>query len=514
MKALIYLTLKKIKNGILEYIRTPSKLIPALILIAIMGGSAFTASSHSITHYTRDITELYAMVFGLYSVIFVLISKNGFHNGASMFTMQDVNLIFTSPLKQNTVLSFGLVQQLGRSLMLGFFILFQSGTVCATYGVGFETLIYILIGYGVTVFLAQMTAMVIYSFTSSDEKKHRAVKSAYTAIIGAFVAYALYLAYSAGGLNLQNIIAVTQTPIARVFPVSGMVSLAVCGAIDGRVQHILFGIGYCVAFWMIYRLAIKFINGDYYEDVLKSTEVSFSAIAARKEGKASENAPKNIKTGKIGLTKGKGASAIAYKHKIENRRSRTFILSTASLVVVAFTIVTAFVFRSQPIAVFGMSIYMMTMTIVTGRWAKELGYPYIYMIPESSYKKLLYMIKGEIPTTILESILCCVPLYFICDLSIDETAGMVIGRISFAFLLITVNLLLQRLFRESDKKRFAVLFYFILVMIFSMPGIITAVAVMVFLPFYLGLALISMAIVNTIVALILAFCCRKILERV
>ena len=128
--------------------------------------------------------------------------------------------------------------------------------------------------------------------------------------------------------------------------------------------------------------------------------------------------------------------------------------------------------------------------------------------------KLLYMIKGEIPTTILESILCCVPLYFICDLSIDETVGMVIGRISFAFLLIAVNLLLQRLFRESDKKRLVVLFYFMLVMIFSMPGIITAVAVMVFLPFYLGLALVSMAIVNTIVALILAFCCRKILERV
>ena len=514
MKALIYLTLKKIKNGILEYIRTPSKLIPAIILIAVMAGSAFTASSHTGTHYTRDITELYAMIFGLYSLIFVLISKNGFHNGASMFTMQDVNLIFTSPLKQNTVLSFGLMQQLGRSLMLGFFILFQSGTVCTTYAVGFETLVYILIGYGVTVFLSQMLAMVIYSFTSSDEKKHKAVKSAYTAVIVAFIAYALYLAYNNGGLNLENIIAVTQTTLARAFPVSGIISLAVCGAIDGSVQHILFGIGYCVAFWAIYRLAIKFINSDYYEDVLKSTEVSFSAIAARKEGKASETAPKNIKTGKIGLNKGKGASAIAEKHKIENRRSRTFILSTTSLVVVAFTVASAFVFRSQPIAIFAMSIYMMTMTIVTGRWAKELAYPYIYMIPESSYKKLLYMVKGEIPTTILESILCCVPLYFICNLSIDETAGMVIGRISFAFLLIAVNLLLQRLFRESDKKRLAVLFYFILVMIFSMPGIIAAAAIMVFLPFYLGFALVAMAIVNTIVALILAFYCRKILERV
>lgn len=514
MKSLIYLTVKKLKNGILEYIRTPSKLIPALILIAVMTSSAFTANSHQGHYYTRNISELYAMIFALYSVIFILISKNGFHNGASMFTMQDVNLIFTSPLGQNTVLSFGLVQQLGRSLMLGFFILFQSGTVCATYGVGFETLIYILIGYGVTVFLSQMTAMVIYSFTSSDEKKHKAVKSVYTAVIAVFAVYALYLAYNEGGLNLQSLIAVAQTDITRLFPVSGMVSLAVCGAIDGRVQHILFGIGYCVAFWALYRVAIKFINSDYYEDVLKSTEVSFSAISARKEGKASENAPKNIKTGKIGFTKGKGASAIAEKHKIENRRSRSFILSASSLVMVAMTVGSAFVFRDEPVAVFAMSIYMMTMSIVTGRWAKELAYPYIYMIPESSYKKLLYMINGEIPTVILESILCCVPLYFICRITLDETVGMILGRISFAFLLIAVNLLLQRIFRESDKKRLVVLFYFMLVMLFSMPGIITAVAITVFLPFYLGLAFAAMAIVNTVVALILAFCCRKILERV
>ena len=514
MKSLIYLTVKKLKNGILEYFRTPSKLIPALILIAIMIGSAFTASSHSGYYDTRDINELYAMIFGLYSLIFVLISKNGFHNGASMFTMQDVNMIFTSPLKQNTVLSFGLVQQLGRSLMLGFFILFQSGTICTNYDVGFETLIYILIGYGVTVFLSQMVAMVIYSYTSSDDKKYKLTKSAYTAVIGAFALYALYIAYSQGGLNLYNLVAVTQTTIARLFPVSGMVSLAVYGAIDGSALKILWGMGYCVACWVLYRVAITFINSDYYEDVLKSTEVSFSAISARKEGKASENAPKNIKTGKIGLTKGKGASAIAEKHKLENRRSRRFILSNVSLVMVAFTLVTALIFRDEPIAVFGLSVYMLIMGIASGRWAKELSYPYIYLIPESSYKKLLYMVKGEIPPIVIESILCCAPLYFICRLSVGEVIGMTLGRISFAFLLIAVNLLLHRLFGESDKKKLIVLFYFMLVMIFSLPGIITAVIITLLYPFYLGFALVALALVNTLVALILAFCCRKILERV
>ena len=110
---------------------------------------------------------------------------------------------------------------------------------------------------------------------------------------------------------------------------------------------------------------------------MQSTENSFSAIAARKEGKAAENAPKNIKTGKTGINKSFGASAIYEKHKIENRRSKKLILSTASVVTVIFSIITAFVFSDEPIAVFGMNIYIMTMTVAAGRWAKELSYPYI-----------------------------------------------------------------------------------------------------------------------------------------
>ena len=514
MKPLVYLTAKKLKNSFIEFIHKPSQLILALLFVCLIVFSAITSDPGSHTHYARDIEELYAIIMAVYSLIFVMISKNGFYNGASMFTMQDVNLIFTSPLKQNTVLSFGLIQQLGRSLMLGVFILFQSGTICATYGVGFSALVYILLGYGVTVFLSQMTAMVIYSLTSSDDKKRKAVKAVYMVIIAGFVSYALYLAYENGGISLPNLIAATQTSAAKFFPVSGIISYAVSGAIGGSVLPIIYGLLYCIIFWAVYRIAVSLINSDYYEDVLKSTETAFSAIAARKEGKASENAPRNVKTGKIGIAKGTGASVIAEKHKIENRRSRTFILSNMSLVLIAFSVVTCFIFRDEPIAVFAMGVYMMSMSIAAGRWAKELAYPYVYLIPQPSYKKLFYMIKSEFPTIILESILCCVPVYFICYTSFLDTVGMIVGRISFGLLLISINLLLQKVFGASDKKKLIVLFYFLLIMLFSMPGIITAAVIGMAMPFYLGLGLIAMSLVNTAVALILGFCCRKLLEYV
>jgi hypothetical protein len=181
---------------------------------------------------------------------------------------------------------------------------------------------------------------------------------------------------------------------------------------------------------------------------------------------------------------------------------------------VSFTFVSALLFRDEPIAVFAISIYMMTMSIVSGRWAKELSYPYIYLIPESSYKKLLYMIKSEVPTIVAESILCCLPVYIFCQIGITDVIAMMLSRISFAFLLISVNLLLKRLFGESDKKNFIVLFYFLLVLAFSLPGIMAAVAVFIAMPFYLGISLSAMGLVNTVTAFAIAFACRKILEYV
>ena len=513
MKALLYLTVIKAKNSIIEFVKSPAKLIVSAFFLAIIIFSAVTSASHE-SSYARDINELYAIVFALYTLAFVLISKNGFYNGASMFTMQDVNLIFTSPLKQNTVLSYGLIQQLGRSLMLGFFILYQSGTVCTTYAVGFEALIYILIGYGVTVLLAQMTAMVIYSYTSGDDNKSRILKIIYTAVILSFALYAVFLCFSFGGISIQNLVLVAGNIAAKFFPVSGMVAFAVSGAIDGSVQPVIYGLIYCAVFWCLYRIAVRFINSDYYEDVLKSTENSFSAIAARKEGKASESTPKNIKTGKTGLTKGQGASAIYHKHKIENRRSKKLLLSNTSLVAIAFSVVFCFVFSDEPLAVFALNVYLMTITVVTGRWAKELSLPYIYLIPESSYKKLLHMVRSDIPSIIAESILCCVPMYFICYLSLSDVIGMIIARVSFGLMLISLNLLLKKIFGFSDKAKLAVLLYFIFIVIFSFPGILAGFAVGMMMPFYLIFAFMAMAAVNLIITLLTAFFSRKILEEI
>ena len=98
MSALSYLITRKFRNRFLEIIRKPSQLISLLVVLFLIGFTAFTSTSGHYGEY-RDINELYAGAMLLYTVVFILVSKNGFSNGASMFSMADVNLIFVSPFK-------------------------------------------------------------------------------------------------------------------------------------------------------------------------------------------------------------------------------------------------------------------------------------------------------------------------------------------------------------------------------------------------------------------------------
>lgn len=510
MKALSYLVLRKFKNRFLEIVKKPSQLILLIVFVLLIG---FTAFSSEITHYDefRDINELYSAVMLLYTVVFVLVSKNGFSNGASIFSMADVNLLFVSPFKNTTVLFYGLLSQLGRSLTLGLFILYQSALVRSTYGVGFSALVYILIGYGITVFLSQMLAMLIYSLTSSNDKNCLIAKIGFYSVIGVYVLLLIYKCIALGGVNLQNLVAVSGTTLLKSFPVSGMMSVLTEGMISADVKLILYGIAYAVLFCVVFYTIIYFTAKDFYEDVLKSAEVSFTAITARKEGKAQENTPRNVKVGKTGFKSGIGATALYEKHKIENRRSRTFMVSGVSIVFVLLTAVYCYV-MPEPIGIFALNVYMLTIGVGTGRWAKELLQPYVYLIPEKNSKKLFNILREQFPSMAVESVLCFIPVYLILKLSIAEIIGMIVARITFGFLFIGINLILQRLFGSSDKKLLVITVYFVFILLFSVPAIAAGVLLGMYLPFNPEFAYFAVALINVPISAVILFCCRNILE--
>ncbi len=514
MSALVYLVSRKLKNRVKEILHRPTELIVLLVVLAFAVFVIWTGNMSRESEALRDFGELEAILLGVYTVVFVLIAKNGFVNGAAMFSMPDVNLLFDAPFQPKTMLSYGLFSQMGHALSLGIVLVYQYSWLRSAYDVTLLKLLVIVIGYAMTVFLAQMIAMLIYSLTSGSDKKCRIAKGIFYGLLLIFVAFFAKDVLTTEGEMLPRVVAAANKPLMHFLPVAGFLRFGVAGALSQHWSAAFIALGCFVVCVAVYYVLVSLLRIDFYEDVLKAAEISFSAITARKEGKAQELAPRNVKVGKTGITHGEGAAVIGVKHSIENRRSRFLLFDLMSLIFAAATIIFALIIKDA-VGAFAFSVYMMVMSVGSGRWAKELTLPYVYLIPEPSFKKLLYTIKEQLPALAAQSVLNFVLLPFLIDCDWLTCIAMMTARFSFGLLFIGVNLLLSRLLGgNGNNKAIIVMVYFLFCLLASIPAIAAGVAVHFI---YLGFASIAYSFfaifaVNTLLALLLLFLCRNILE--
>lgn len=514
---LLYLLLTRFKNQILSWVRSPGKLIYSIFLMAMLVLVIVTGSqSPAETAERRELGELIAGLSVLYLLIFVLLAKRGFDSGASLFTLADVNLIFTAPFKSRSVLFFGLIQQMGTSLLLGLFLIFQYAWMQRLYGVSLGVLLLILFAYALTVFLAQLTAMVLYSFISNNESKAQTIKIFFYGLLTLYAGWLVIYLLQDTNLLLDKIAGLGSHWITFLFPVTGWISAIVAGALTGSATPVIFGVLLNLAYLATLICLVVFSRSDYYEDVLKTTEMNFSTITAQKQGRVSDAAPRKIRLGKTGLNNGQGASAFYYKHKIENRRSRVLLLNPQALIFILIIIAASLFMREIGLlGIFAFSTYMQMFTSALGRLVKEMTRPYIYLVPETSMKKLLQNVRESIPGTIGESLILFIPLGLILQLNLPEFVCCMLARFTFAFLFTAGNLLVERVFGTVSSKMLVFVFYFLSLIVMALPGIVLASLLAVFQVQIISTevtVLLALSLTNAAVSLLVFYLCRNVLQ--
>lgn len=514
--ALTYLLIVKFKNQIRELVKKPARLIYFIFLIGLIVFSALSSNrgDPGVAAY-RDIRELMAGITAFYIIIFAMMAYNGFKNGATMFRMADVNMIFTSPISPKRTLFYGLFQQLGTSLLLGFFFLYQYSWMHNVYGVSFTTVVIILIGYSLSVFCAQLTAMVIYSFTSYDDNRKRIAGIIF---FGLFIVYAvglvLFLLQDRTQL-VPNLVIAGNSIFIRLMPVAGWMGSIVSGIILNETSAILTGSVLTAVYIAGMTVLLTYAKQDYYEDVLRASEDQQIALIAKSEGRMTEGRGK-VKIGKTGFTKGEGASVFYYKQRIEDRRARKFIVDGVALIFVIVTVILGVFMKNGGIMmVFVASSYMQFISVKTGRFSKELDKPYIFLVPEPPFKKMLYCIKEAFTGYLAEAVLIYVPLAFIMQLSPYDTIMIMIARISFAYLFTAANILMLRVFGTTQSRTLLYTFYILTVVIMSVPAIvagalISAAGIVLLSDFFIMFAV--MTACNISVTLLVIYLCRNVLK--
>lgn len=517
MSALAYLIFTRLKNTLKSLVRQPARLIYVVIIIALISFTIFAGhADESEIQQFRDINELIAGATALYSLMFLMLVSHGFANGGTIFAMPDVNMIFPAPFQQRKVLFYGLIKQIGSSLLISFFILFQYTWMHTSYGVNYGFLIILVLGYALAVFFGQFVAMVIYSLTSADDRKKRVAKIVYVAYIALIVLYAASYVLKDTMNVIPQLVAAGVSPVIRFTPVGGWLGMFTSGVAAANAADIVVGLGLCAIFTALLVFVIEKSNSDFYEDVIKTAEVSQSAINASKQGVVAETAPTHVKLGKTGFGRGAGAEMFYYKHKLENRRSRILILDTVSLIWAACVIVFALFMRdSGAMPVFVMATYLQIFSVALGRFNKELLKPYIYLLPEPPLSKMLHALRESLPSAVLEAILIFVPVYFIVGMNVPEMIFCILARISFTMLFIAGNVIVSRIWSGSSSKAIVMMLYIFVMLLLAAPGVVLSIVagvagLVIFSS--MSTAFLIMTVCNVLLSLLGLFLCRNMLQ--
>lgn len=517
MSSLVYLFGKTIKNWFRELKKNPGMCVLILIIAASLVFTIFsslTVSPEELSMERRDVHELYAMLLALFAIIFCFLAFNGFRSGASFYSMADVNLLFATPISTRRILLYGLTKQLGISLFIGFFLLYQYSWLHSIYGVSFPQVLLILLGYGVMMFCGQLTAMLLYSLTSGNDRMKRIAKIVVAVLILLALAYLIIPLIQNQDNLLERAVLRANDPILYLFPVGGWVTAAVVGCLTGNLLAILAGFGGCLLFVAVILLILTKTRSDFYEDVLQATEVSHSALIAKREGTNTNIIPKHVKVGKTGIGKGWGPSVFFFKHRLENRRGRILLFDGLTMLFLAITIAFAFFVKDEgllPILIF--STYMQLFGVAAGRWVQEFTLPYVYLVPASPFKKMLFLIAESFEKMIYESIFLYVVLGLIYQASIPELIFCALVRVSFGLLFIAGNVLTERLLGSSGKA-LILSFYFISMLILACIGLVLGLLLSYLATgtFLLIPVLAVILVWNTAASLLIFFLCRDMLS--
>ena len=475
MKALFYIIYKSVKNSLKELLKKPGKLV--LYLLVILGIAGVTVMSF-FTTATDDFTPaplfwFAGILFAFVAMFMIIAILKGTSNGDVIFDMNDVNLLFVSPVSPRKVLLYGIIKLTKVSFLAGFFILFQTNSL-ANFGIDFGGVLLTMLGFMLSVVVLSIVSLVLYSITNGNGRRKLIFKFA------AFAPFLPLLIYFASNmLNTGDVLASLETAVKSPFltyvPIAGWTAAGVTAFLSGEFLAGFLFSGANVLLGAGLTSYIMLTNPDYYEDTLVATETVYEKKRAFAEGdiNAATMGNAKVKVKKTGIS-GCGASALFYKHLRESFRENRFgFLTVPSLFIIIGAVGVSY-WAKDLVTVMQILMWVQLFMIGTGRGLKETYSHYIYMIPESSFSKILWSNMEIMFKTLIESVL----IFGIGGVLIQANIFIILLCIAaytiFSLLLLGVNYLFMRYIEADISMGILVFIYFIAVIIIMLPGLVPA----------------------------------------
>lgn len=205
-------------------------------------------------------------------------------SGSQIFLMADVNLLFSAPMKPQSVLLFRLMSQIFLLVFAGVYLGFQIPNLVLNLGMAVSTALFLVLAWIMTIVYSQLIGVLVYTVTSTHTKLKRYISPFVLAVI-ALIGGGFYLYQATSGKAFfEAADAFFNGGYANWIPVVGWIKGMVVFSMDGKtglsfacVGLLLFGIA--VITWAVWQ-----IKADFYEDAMAGSQIREEKLAARRAG--------------------------------------------------------------------------------------------------------------------------------------------------------------------------------------------------------------------------------------
>ncbi len=486
MSAIFFVLRKSLKNTLLELLHHPAKLILYIFVIFIILASGISNMVGVDTEEVLlDMRILEGIYLGVLLLVLVPTLLMGLRSGTTFFTMSDVSLLFVAPISSKKILTYGLLKQAGTTLLLTFLLLSYGGMAIRMFGLPVWQGILLLAGFALTIPLTQMATMTIYSYVNGNDRRIKMVKTVLYLLIVLLAAAIGWHIYQ-NGVSQESLFAAISSPWLEFFPIAGWMKGFLFALFAGDMPRILLFAGLLAVGAVVCLLLFLRSDADYYEDVLQNTESTYAMRQAVKEGRiaAGTVSARTPKVKDTGLKGGWGASAFFYKQMREiRRRSPLLFVNVSTLILLAAVLFMGFVLRNAEdlspnlimMFMLCMGVYVLFFLNAAGEWGREIMKPYLYMVPASPLKKLIWASLTSIIKPGLDGLIIFVIGGILVKGSPLTVAVCIFMFFSFGCLFTASNILSQRLLGQMANKGLIMVLYILLVLLLVLPGLLVGV---------------------------------------
>lgn len=523
MKALVYLFVTQIKNRILSLRKKPGLMVLyGFVALIVIGSIIITivSGNQQITIENVDYRVLFIFLSGFGLLYLYTFTYSGLSTGSSFFTMADVGLLFVAPISPKKVLIYGLINAIGKTVFASIFIFYQIPNLKKMFGFGFTELFALFFIYVAMIMFCQILSIGVYIFSNGNQKRKTIVKTILYIIISVLI-IAVYLIVNKENVGVFDAIKLMlDSKWFGFMPVLGWTVMFFKGVIAGSMIEIIVSLVLYLGIGFILVSLLTTNDADYYEDVLHSTEVTYQRLLDYKEGRAvssNTNRKIKVKNEEKGLLKGKGATVIVYKHLLEMKRSSRFIFIDLQTIIIAIGVAIAgysIQIEGGYYIILAIVIYLQYFVNVFGRIKLELIKPYIYLVPDSSFKKILAASASSIIKPCIDSIFIFSALALVGGAGILDCIFMAIAYSCSGAMFVSLTVVYQRVLGGQPSRVAQVILGLFIMVVVIAPAVVASVLFKILLlPEYLGfLATLPYSIICLIFALIMFISCSNILD--